>query len=104
MNNRYQQKSFNLIGIMGILMSFFKNMIWIGFSLIESIMFTLAFNFLAPKINLIYLANVHWKLPFIHVGYWHVFAFFIVIHYIGQFIQNITPKFVNVTNNNNKTE
>ncbi|MFA5207487.1 MAG: hypothetical protein WC428_02405 [Candidatus Paceibacterota bacterium] len=88
--------------MMGILLSFLKNLIWIGFSLIESIMFTLAFNFLAPNVNTIYLATSTWKLPFTHVQYWHVFAFFIVIHYIGQFIQNITPKIVSI-NNSNKT-
>jgi len=85
---------------MGILLSFLKNLIWIGFSLIESIMFTLAFNFLAPKINEIYLMSLSWKLPFVHVGYWHVFAFFIVIHYLGQFIQNITPKIISINNSN----
>jgi hypothetical protein len=88
--------------MIGMLLAFLKNWIWMGFSLIESIMFTLAFNFLAPSINLIYLANVKFKLPFTHVQYWHVFAFFIVIHYVGQFIQNITPKIVSI-NNTNKT-
>lgn len=83
---------------MGMLLSFLKNLIWIGFSLVESVMLTLAFNFLAPKVNAIYLANVNWKLPFEHVGYWHVFAFIIVIHYVGQFINTLTPKFVNITN------
>lgn len=90
-----------LINMIGALTSFFKNMIWLGFSLVESIVFTLAFNYLAPKVNEIYLTAYTWKLPFTHVKYWHVFAFFIVIHYIGQFIQNVTPKIVHVTNNNN---
>jgi len=83
---------------MGMLLSFLKNLIWIGFSLVESIMITVAFNFLAPKVNAIYLANVNWKLPFEHVGYWHVFAFIIVIHYVGQFINTLTPKIVSITN------
>jgi hypothetical protein len=84
--------------LLGVFASFIKNLIWIGFALIESIMVTLAFNFLAPKVNAIYLANLNWKLPFEHVGYWHVFAFIIIMHYIGQFIQTITPKFVNINN------
>jgi hypothetical protein len=86
--------------MIGMILSFFKNMIWLGFSLVESLVFTLAFNFLAPRVNEIYLVNITWKLPFVHVHFWHVFTFFIVIHYVGQFIQNITPKIVNVTNNN----
>lgn len=71
---------------------------------VESIVFTLAFNYLAPKVNEIYLTAYTWELPFVHVGYWHVFAFFIVIHYIGTFIQHVTPKIVNVNNNNNCKE
>lgn len=82
--------------LLGVFASFIKNLIWIGFSLIESVMFTLAFNFLAPKVNEIYLVTSTWKLPFTHVGYWHVFAFFILIHYLGVFIQNVTPKIVNI--------
>ena len=88
--------------IMGVIFSFFKNLIWIGFSLIESIMLTLAFNFLAPRVNEIYLATSTWKLPFTHVGYWHVFAFFIVIHYLGSFIQQLTPKIAYFTNKTEK--
>jgi hypothetical protein len=76
--------------ILGIILSFVKNMVWIGFSLIESVMLTLSFNYLAPIVNAQYLKT--WKLPFEHVEFWHVFAFFIVIHYIGQFIQTVTPK------------
>jgi len=87
-----------MTALLGIFASFLKNLIWIGFSLIEAVMLTLAFNFLAPKINAIYLANVSWKLPFEHVQYWHVFAFIILLHYVGQFIQTVTPKFVNINN------
>jgi len=93
MYNPYKYKKSNK---MGMLLSFLKNLIWIGYSLVESVMLTLAFNFLAPRVNEIYLATYTWKLPFTHVGYWHVFAFFIVIHYVGVFIQNLTPKFVNI--------
>jgi len=89
-----------MTALLGIFASFLKNLIWIGFSLIEAIMLTLSFNFLAPKINTIYLATANWKLPFEHVNYWHVFALIILLHYIGQFVQTLTPKFVNV----NKTD
>ena len=74
----------------GIIVSFVKNWIWLTYTVFESLIFMVAFNYLAPKVNEFYLTT--WKLPFVHVSYWHVFAFFIVIHYIGQFIQTITPK------------
>jgi hypothetical protein len=85
--------------MIGALMSFLKNMLWLGFSLVEAIVLTLAFNYLAPVINSNYLAGVEWKLPFTHIGYWHAFALLILVHYVGLIINNLTPKFVNVTNN-----
>lgn len=90
--------------MLGILVSFVKNWIWLTYTVFESLILMVAFNYLAPKLNEIYLASYTWKLPFTHVGYWHVFAFIIVIHYLGQFIQTITPKIVcfNNTNENKK--
>lgn len=85
--------------MIGALMSFIKNMLWLGFSLVEAVVLTLAFNYLAPRINEIYLVSVQWKLPFTHIQYWHAFALLILVHYVGLIINNLTPKFVNVTNN-----
>jgi len=87
--------------MIGILLSFVKNMMWLGFNLIESIILTIAYNSFAPRINDIYLASVQWKLPFVHVQYWHVFAFLILVHYVGVIINNITPKFVNINTTQN---
>jgi hypothetical protein len=90
--------------MIGMLLSFIKNWIWLTLTIVESLVFTVAFNYLAPRVNEIYLAASTWKLPFTHVRYWHVFAFIIVIHYLGQFVQNITPKFFyyNKTNSDKK--
>ena len=93
-----------LEAMIGMLLSFLKNWIWLCFTVVESLVFTLAFNFLAPRVNEIYLITCKWKLPFTHVHYWHVFAFIIVIHYLGQFIQNITPKFFYYNKTDDKKE
>ena len=74
----------------GIIVSFVKNWIWLTYTVFESMILMFAFNYLAPKLNEFYLTT--WKLPYVHVNYWHVFAFFIVIHYLGNFIQTVTPK------------
>ncbi len=90
--------------MIGALMSFVKNLIWLGFSLVEAVVLTLAFNYLAPRINEIYLVASQWKLPFEHVQYWHIFALLVLVHYLGLIINNLTPKFVNITNNYSSTE
>jgi hypothetical protein len=91
--------------MLGIFYSFLKNWIWLTYTIVESLVFTLAFNYLAPRVNEIYLATYTFKLPFEHVRYFHVFAFFIVIHYVGNFIQTITPKIAYFSKtSNDKTE
>lgn len=84
--------------MIGALLSFLKNMLWLGFSLVEAVVLTLAFNYLAPIINAEYLTGT-FKLPFVHIGYWHAFALLILVHYVGLIISNLTPKFVSINNN-----
>jgi hypothetical protein len=87
--------------MLGMLLSFFKTWIWLTYNIVEAAVLTLAFNYLAPRVNELYLTT--WKLPFVHVTYWHVFAFFIVIHYVGNFIQTLTPKLFYYKNESNET-
>ena len=81
----------------GIILSFLKTWTWLTYIIIEAAVLTIAFNYLAPNLNSEYLTT--WKLPFDHISYWHVFAFFVVIKYVGQFIQTITPKIAYFVNN-----
>jgi len=87
--------------MLGMLLSFFKTWIWLTYNIVEAAVLTLAFNYLAPRVNELYLTT--WKLPFVQINYWHVFAFFIVIHYVGNFIQTLTPKLFYYKNESNET-
>jgi hypothetical protein len=88
--------------MIGMLLSFFKTWIWLTFNIVEAAVLTLAFNYLAPKMNEFYLTT--WKLPFVQINYWHVFALFIVIHYLGKFIQDLTPKLFYYNNTETKNK
>lgn len=82
--------------MIGIILGFFKNMIWVGFTLVEGLVFMIAFNYLAP------ILMSKWTLTFLpttHVGYWESVSLFIVIGFLGKFVKKLSPLSVNVKNN-----
>ena len=58
---------------------------------VESIVFTIVFNKMAPLI----VEKFEINLPIVHVSMWFVWGAFILIHFVGKVIQIITPKILN---------
>lgn len=81
--------------MIGFLTGLVSYAIQVGYSIVEALVLTLCFNYLAP----ILVNQYSIDLPFIHVGYWHVFAFILIINISGYLINRLTPKIVNIKNN-----
>lgn len=83
--------------MIGILSGLVNYAIQVGYSLVEALVLTLSFNYLAPILVNHYFID----LPFTHVNYWHVFAFILIVTILGYLINRLFPKIVNVENNSN---
>ena len=77
----------------GILMGIVKNMVFVGYSIIEALVFMIAYNNLAPFINDNLIC-----LPVANIEYWNCVSMFILIHFIGRFIGKISPLRINLKN------
>lgn len=82
----------------GMLTGLFKNFIWVGYSMVEALIFMWVFNFIAPEL-------IVWglTLPVLHIGYKFSLALFLSIGFIGSWIGTLTPKIISI-NNSTKTE
>ena len=81
-----------------MLLGFIKNMLFVGFALIESLVFMIAFNAIAPT-----LINLGLPLPIDNVRWGFMWALFILIGFTGRWIKKLSPFSINV-NNSNKVE
>ncbi len=84
--------------MIGFLIGLAKNMMFVGYSIVNALLFMWVFNYFAPFINV----NIV-QLPVTNLSYWQCFSLFILIHFIGGFIKRLSPFSFNV-NNSNKTE
>ena len=73
-----------------------KILINIAFAIITAIPFNFVWNNLAPK-YLSFIPVLYQKIP-----YWEMVGLLLISVYLGEIIQRLTPKFVNVTQTNNK--
>ena len=62
----------------------------IVFSIVSAIPATITWNCIAP----VYLTMI--PKIYQHIPYWHIVSIFLVITYIGQLINRLVPKLVNV--------
>ena len=77
--------------MLGFLLGVLKNFIFVGYSIVEAFVFMVAFNYLAPEV-------LTWgvNLPVSHFDYWTCLAIFILVHFFGQFINKLFPKFASI--------
>lgn len=85
--------------MIGFITGVLLNFMWLGYNLVHSFILFVAFNYLAP----ILVDRYAVPLPFTEVRYWHVFAALVVLRYVGEAIQTITPKLVSVNSNASDT-
>ena len=81
---------FTLTGIFGGLV---KNLLWVGFSIVDSLLFMWVFNYLAPDL-------IEWgvPLPVDNIGWWFSLSLFLLIGFIVKFIATITPTIIKIDN------
>jgi hypothetical protein len=72
--------------MIGFLIGLVRNMMFVGYSIVEAFVLMLAFNNLAPFIH-----ENAFCLPFINIGYWQTVSVLIVMSFLGKFIQKINP-------------
>ena len=78
--------------MIGFLLGIVKNLFFIGYSLIESIVFYYAYGYLMPYIAKSYGVSIP------ELTYWHCFSLFILIHFVGKFIKLISPFNIKIKN------
>lgn len=66
----------------------------IGFAIVTAVPFSWAWNSLAPKF-LYFLPEVYK-----HFDYWEMVGMLLIITFLGECIQKITPKFITVSQKN----
>ena len=81
--------------MIGFLMAIVKNFFFIGWSVIEALVFMIAFNYLAPAFS-----EKIYVLPVLNLEYLQCLSLFILIHFIGRFIQRLTPTIISLKNTN----
>lgn len=86
--------------MIGFLFGIWKNLEYLGWSLVEAFVFMLAFNYMAPRIDTLV------SIPVTEVKYLEAFCIFILVHYIGKWIKSLSPFRIDVkqTNTNHGKE
>lgn len=85
--------------MLGFLLNIWLKIEFVGYSLVEALIFFFAFNYLAPFVNENLLT-----LPVTHLSYWICLSLFIMIHFIGEFISKLSPKLVTIKTEQTKSE
>ena len=84
--------------ISGMLLGAFKNLVWVGYAAVEALLFMWVFNYLAPI-----FPTWGWNfLPVVHIGYWTSLCIFLLIGFLGNWIQSLVPSIVSIQKNKNK--
>ena len=85
-----------IVGLIGVLSPFViglaKNIFWVGYSFVEALVFMWAFNYAAP---IIASYGYDW-LPTTNIGYWFTLSLFLLIGFIGTFINKLIPTIVKI--------
>lgn len=79
--------------MLGIFGSIVKNFIWIGYSIIESLVFMWVFNYAAP-----YMVEYGLTLPFVSITWKLSLCLFLLIGFVGNWIKTIIPTLVKIEN------
>lgn len=74
--------------LVGFITGIFKNLIWISYSIVESFIFMLAFNYIAPQ-----LSSWGVSIPVTHINWMTSLCVFILIGFIGGWIKTLIPNF-----------
>lgn len=85
--------------MIGFLLSIVKNLFFIGFSIVESVVFMIAFNYMAPFVH----AEMY-ELPVVNLTYLQCLALFILIHFVGRFVNTLFPTIISIKNRNSTKE
>ena len=72
------------------LLAFVKILIQVGFAIVTAIPLKIAWNCIAP-IYLSFIPELYQVIP-----YWHMVAFLLVIAFVGEQIEKLTPKIINI--------
>lgn len=83
---------------MEYLLAFIKILCNIGFAIVTAMPFNFAWNKLAPKF-LYFIPEVYKQ-----INYWEMVGLLLIITFVGECIQHLTPKIINVTQTNNNKE
>lgn len=83
---------FGLEYVLALISVLFK----VGFAIVISIPFRIAWNCIAP-IYISFLPELYLNIP-----YWHFVGIILVINFIGDLIQNLTPSIIKIDNSNKK--
>lgn len=75
-------------------LAFMKIAINVGFAIVTAIPLYFAWNCIAP-IYLSFIPIIYQCLP-----YWHIVGILLIVQFGGEMIQNITPKFISISQNN----
>jgi len=77
------------------LLAFIKVCLNVALAIVTAFPFKFAWNCTAGN----YLAN-YIPEQFVHLPYWHTVGFLLVAMFLGEMIQQLTPKFVTVSQSN----
>ena len=89
--------------LLGIGVSWLKELISIGVIFIEAIVFMLAYDWLV-EIWSIYFYQIEYTLPTSEITYWHAWTILFAGHALGLLIGKITPKLVSVSSSSNSSD
>jgi len=90
--------------LFGFMMGLLKNFIFVGFSAVEAFVFRIVWNYLVIAINAFVLLQFDYVTHFSTISYYQSWAFFILIHFIGQFISKVSPFSVSVKSKSENNE
>ena len=66
----------------------------IGFAIVTAIPLSISWNCVAPK----YLVQIGLPELFSHVPFWYIVAFLLCARFIGEYLNNLIPKFISISN------
>lgn len=77
----------------GILLGILKNFIWVGYSIVESLLFMWVFNYTAP-----FMVEYGLPLPFVSITWKLSLCLFLLIGFAGNWIKSLVPTLINIDN------
>lgn len=87
--------------MIGFLLGLWTRCMWLGYAVVEAFIFKVAFNLWVPYFNGLDLFL--YKIPEFHLTFLGSFGFFIILYYVGKFIQTIVPQITNIKNSSDSS-